>query len=153
MTIFDHNFVEFPELTNAQLELFQLTSPHVQIVEDFDATVVKVVDGDTVRLRTAFRDFDFPLRLLDIDAPELGQGGREAKVWLTDRLLGQKIKVLINPSNRVGKFGRLLGHIMSKGLSVAEEMLFLGLVKPFGLLKEGEPEPAGKIFRLSQWLS
>ena len=73
-----HDFTSFPELTKRQIEEFGFTSPHPQITEDFRATVVKVHDGDTVTLRTDFRDFDFPLRLLDIDAKELNEGGESA---------------------------------------------------------------------------
>ena len=87
--MFDHDFKKFPELTKAQLELFALTSPHLQLTEDFFATVVKVHDGDTVTLRIPERDFDFPLRFLDIDAPEMNDGGEVARDWLSDQVLGQ----------------------------------------------------------------
>ena len=66
---FEHDFHEYPELTNAQMAQHQFSSPHEQITSDFRAEVVRVHDGDTITLRTGFRDFDFPLRLLDIDAP------------------------------------------------------------------------------------
>ena len=71
----DHDFKNFPELTNSQLKVFYFDSPHKQITEDFVATVVKVTDGDTVRLETDFRAFTFPLRMAEIAAPELGEGG------------------------------------------------------------------------------
>ena len=137
MTYFDHDYVNFPELTNSQLDVLQFSSPHPQITEDFFATVVKVHDGDTVTLNTSFRDFDFPLRLLDIDAPELSEGGEEAKKWLESKLLLKEVVVLIDSSNRVGKYGRLLGRILSDGLIVGEEMLHLGLVSEFGAKDEG----------------
>ena len=73
--VFEHDDKAFPELTNKQLEEFGFSSPHEQITRDFFAVVVKVVDGDTVTLRAEFRDFNFPLRLLDIDAPEMNEGG------------------------------------------------------------------------------
>lgn len=129
--MFEHDYKNFPELTNQQLEVLQFTSPHKQITEDFDAVVVKVHDGDTLTLRADFRDFDFPCRLVDIDAPELNEGGQKAKEWLEQKLLLKKVKVLINSKKRVGKYGRLLGSIMLNGLEVSEEMLQLGLVKKF----------------------
>ena len=135
--VFEHDYKNFPELSKAQLEEFQFTSPHKQITEDFEAVVVKVHDGDTVTLRTDFRDFDFPLRFLDIDAPELNEGGQEAEEWLNALLLNKNVKILINPYNRVGKYGRLLGKVLFNGLDVGEEMLHLALVKPFGSKKEG----------------
>jgi len=135
--VFEHDYQRYPELTNAQLEVLGLSSPHEQITEDFHAKVVKVHDGDTVTLRASFRDFDFPLRLLDIDAPEMNEGGLEAKEWLSSRLLFREVDVLIDSSNRVGKYGRLLGRILSDGLIVGDEMVHLGLVARFGKKNEG----------------
>lgn len=146
--MFEHDYKKFPELTNSQLQVLQLSSPHVQITEDFEAVVVKVHDADTITLKTEFRDFNFPLRILDIDAPELSEeSGKEAQTWLETRLLNESVQVIINKSQRVGKYGRLLGHVMHRGLSVAEEMLHLGIVKKFGERREGEPEPISKILR------
>ena len=51
--VFEHDFEEFPELTNRQIDEFGFTSPHKQLTEGFEATVVKVHDGDTKRLITA----------------------------------------------------------------------------------------------------
>ena len=89
----EHDFKKFPELTNRQLEEMQFDSPHRQITANFGADVVKVHDGDTITLRTDFRDFDFPLRFLDIDALELGEGGEETRDWLKIRLLKESIWV------------------------------------------------------------
>ena len=103
--MYEHDYNKNPELSDAQLEMLQFSSPHQQITEDFNAIVVKVHDGDTITLQTTFRDFNFPLRFLDIDAPEMSEGGDIAKEWLTNRLLGEHIKVEINKKNRVGKYG------------------------------------------------
>ena len=70
-----HDFVKFPELTNSQMDLYYFESPHKQLSEDFQAEVVKVHDGDTITLRCAERSFDFPLRIINIAAPELNQDG------------------------------------------------------------------------------
>lgn len=135
--VFQHDFKQFPELTNAQLALFQFSSPHKQILRDFDAEIVKVHDGDTVTARVDFRDFDFPVRLSSIDAPELNEGGDVARDWLEGQILGKKVMVLVDFNNRVGKYGRLLGTILNNGMSVGDEMMHLGLVKPFGSKNEG----------------
>lgn len=149
--MFDHDFKAYPELTNTQLETLRFVSPHLQIEEDFDAVVEKVHDGDTVTLITSQRDFSFPLRLLDIDAPELNAGGDVARDWMRERLEGETVHVLIDPKNRVDKYGRLLGRIISRGLNVGEEMIYLGLVVPFGLKNEGGVPGVEKTFRLGQW--
>lgn len=147
----DHDFERFPELTNSQLNDLLFLSPHPQITEDFEGRVEKVHDGDTVTLSTLGRSFSFPLRLLDIDAPELNDGGKAAGDWLRARILGKRVMVLIDPKNRVGKYGRLLGRIISDGLDVGDEMLRLGMVLPFGSKKEGEPVDLDKLFSLRQW--
>ena len=148
----EHDYVRFPELTTKQLQEFGLTSPHVQIVEDFFATVVKVHDGDTVTLRVKFRDFDFPLRLLEVDAPEMNSGGEVARDWLRGRILEKEVMVMIDRENRVGKYGRLLGRILHSGMDAGQEMLYLGLVKPFGARSEGQLPIMEKELSVSQWL-
>lgn len=147
----EHDFRRFPELSNAQLEQMPFSSPHPQITEDFEAVVDKVVDGDTVRLTTSFRDFSFPLRLLDIDAPELSEGGEETADWLRSKMLGSRVSVIIDRNNRVGKYGRLLGRILHDGQDVGEEMLSSGRVVAFGEKNEALPDPISKIFALRQW--
>jgi len=149
--VFEHNFKDFPELTNKQLGEIGFTSPHVQITEDFTATVIKVTDGDTIRLRTDFRDFDFPLRLLNIDAPELNEGGEEAAEFLRGQIEGEEVNVKINIQNRVGKFGRLLGEVVSSGINVGESLVRLGYAVPFGKKNEGQAPDINKMFRENQW--
>lgn len=147
--VFDHDFNKFPELTNSQMVTEEFNSPHKQIKEDFIATVIRVVDGDTVRLTTNFRDFDFPLRLLDINAPELNEGGQNTKTWLKNKIEGQEVMIQIDPSNRVGRYGRLLGRILYNGLDVGLEMLSLFLVTRFG--QQPLIPNLDKELRLSKW--
>jgi len=120
-----HDFLNFPELTNSQMDLYYFESPHKQITESFSATVVKVHDGDTVTLRWEERNFDFPLRISNIAAPELKEtGGKDSQSWLEDILLNEEIQIIINPNKRVEKWGRLLGTILFNGLDVGEESIF-----------------------------
>lgn len=135
----EHDFVRFPELTNKQMQEMQFKSPHKQIYEDFICDVVKVIDGDTIRVRWAQRDFDFPVRLLDIDAPEVNEkGGLESKLWLKGRIEGERVMVHIEKSRRVDKWGRLLGHVYSRGLNVGQAAVWLGKAIPFGQRNERE---------------
>lgn len=149
--VFEHDFDAFPELSNKQLETLKFISPHSQIEEDFEAEVVKVTDGDTVTLRTSFRDFDFPLRLLDIDAPELSEGGEASKAWLKNMIEGKKVSIMMNRDKRVGKYGRLLGQIIFGGINVGEIALSLGYAVPFGTKNQHLPQPIDKMFRVQQW--
>lgn len=138
----EHDWVNFPELRNDELDELLLVSPHFQIVMDFEALVVRVHDGDTVTLRIEERDFDFPLRFLSIDAPELSTGaqGEEAREFLKGLVEGREVYVKVDPLNRVEKFGRLLGDLIVDGLNVGETMVQLGYAFPFERRREGEIE-------------
>ena len=144
-----HDYKNFPELTNRQMETEQFNSPHPQITEDFYALVVKVTDGDTIRVSTPSRDFDFPIRFLDVDAPEMNEGGAEARNWLKSRIEGEEVEVKIDINNRVDKWGRLLGRVFHRGMIIGEEMGYLGLVLPYGARNEGEVPHIGR--QLLKW--
>jgi len=116
-----HDFKRFPELTNSQMGFYYLDSPHQQIMEDFWGKVVKVTDGDTIRIKTNFRDFHFPIRFSNILAAELNEkGGKESQSWLENQILNQEVEIIIDQKNRVGKWGRLLGKVRYKGLDMGE---------------------------------
>lgn len=146
-----HDFKQFPELTNSQMVVYYFQSPHKQIVEDFGAKVVHVMDGDTIRLRWFARDFDFPLRFLDINAPEMNEGGQVAKSWLEKQILNENVNILINKKNRVDKWGRLLGKVFFKGEDLGETMLQLRLVTSFDKRNEGKIPNINKMLRISKW--
>ena len=147
-----HDFEKFPELTNRQLEEMQFESPHPQITEDFHAAVVKVHDGDTITLRTDFRVFDFPLRFLGIDAPEMNAGGEVARDWLRGRILKSIVQIKIDIKNRVDKYGRLLGKVFFGGLDIGEEELNLGYAVPFARRNEGKLPNIDKELNIKKWL-
>jgi endonuclease YncB( thermonuclease family) len=133
------DFKKFPELTNSQMELYYWESPHKQIVEDFEAKVIKVTDGDTIRVITEFRDFDFPVRMLDIDSPELDtEDGERAKDWLEERILNEDVTIRIKRKQRVGKFGRLLGRIIHGGIDLNEMSISMGHATKFKNRNEGK---------------
>jgi len=149
-----HDFKRFPELTNSQLDIYYFESPHKQIFEDFRCEVIKVHDGDTITVRWFERDFDFPIRLLGIDAPELSEEkGAESKYWLESLILNKKVDIEIDPKNRVEKYGRLLGNIIFNGINLGEEEVNLGKAKPFAQRTEGKIPELNKELRISQWLT
>tara|TARA_Y100000310_G_C20390115_1_gene672333 strand:+ start:149 stop:619 length:471 start_codon:yes stop_codon:yes gene_type:complete len=134
----EHDFKNFPELTNRQMERFYFQSPHKQITEDFNAKVVRVIDGDTVELQTNFRDFNFPLRMLNMAAAELDEkGGLESAKWLAERLNGKEVQIVVDPKNRVEKWGRLLGHILLFGMNIGEESRMNGKAVSWEERKDG----------------
>ena len=142
----------FPELRNSEMVMYYFQSPHKQILEDFRANVVKVIDGDTIRVKWAERDFEFRVRFLGTDAPELNErGGLESKAWLEGRLLGQDVDIEIDSANRVGKFGRILGKIRHGGFDVNEESIRMGWAKPFDAKDEGKIIDINKLLKLERW--
>lgn len=147
MMVNEHDFKKFPELTDTQMELLYHKSPHRQILEDFQATVTKVIDGDTLELYWKGRDFTFPLRMLDINAPEMNEPqGKEVQSWLELKILDKKVDIVIDPKQRVGKWGRLLGKVIHRGLDIGEFMMILGKVTSFEARDEGTRP------RRDQWL-
>lgn len=87
---------------------------------EYKASVVKVVDGDTV-------DFDLDLgfylkirvrlRLAGIDTPEVRgtekEAGLKAKAFV-ERLLGGATEIVVRTGKETGKFGRWIGDIFLK---------------------------------------
>lgn len=132
-----HNFKKYPELTNRQMELYYSQSPHQQITEDFMARVVKVTDGDTIRVFTSFRNFTFPIRLSNIASPELNErGGLESQQWLEKEILGKEVEIVIDYKNRVEKWGRLLGSIFFGGMDMGEESIANGFSVRFDEIQD-----------------
>jgi len=133
----EHDFKKFPELTNAQMDLHYWESPHKQIMEDFTAKVVKVTDGDTIRVEWTERDFNFPIRLLDIDAPEMNfDSGKRSQKWLEDLILGKEVDVIIEENQRVDKWGRLLGVVLFEGMNIGELSMGESMSVAFGRSQE-----------------
>ena len=95
--------------------------------DDYLATCVRVIDGDTVDLADAEQRLH-RVRIVGMDAPELGQPyGRTAKSALAELILHKEIQVL--PAG-VDKYGRELAQLRydtSFGqLDVAETMISNG---------------------------
>jgi endonuclease YncB( thermonuclease family) len=142
-----HNFEEFPELTNSQLQTEYFNSPHKQITEDFFAVVEEVTDGDTVKLNWDERDFIFPMRLAGVNTKELNEGGESAKEWMKLQVEGEECLILIDKNNRVDKYGRLLGRLVNRGLDMSEALVNVGHATKF------EDRNAGALFDTAKELN
>ena len=91
-----HDFKNFPELTNRQMQVYYFESPHRQITEDIRVKVVKVTDGDTIRVEWNERDFNFPIRIAYLDAPELDEtNGERSQKWLSSRILNEEVALKV----------------------------------------------------------
>lgn len=145
------DFNDRPELPTSMMDIYYFSSPHKQIFEDFDAEIVKVIDGDTVTLRTKFRDFDFPLRFHGTNAKELGEGGEAAADYLERILDGEQVRIGIDPTNRVGKWGRLLGIVFHRGINMNNVMIQQGKSTTFDNRNEGKIPDIAKELSLKKW--
>ena len=127
-----HDFKLFPELTNSQLQFYYFESPHRQITEDFWGEVVDVHDGDTIKVKWSERKKPIVVRLLGIAAAELDEvGGKESQSWLEEQILGEYLQIKIDPKLRVGKWGRILGTIISFGMNINQTSIENGYSEVF----------------------
>lgn len=91
--------------------------------QEFDASVIAVMDGDTVMVLHEGKKIK--IRLANIDAPELAQPfGKESRLSLVARVL--KKQVHIN-SRAVDTYGRLIAELRVNGVNVNAEMVRSGL--------------------------
>ena len=89
--------------------------------------VSRVVDGDTVWVKTAAGRKPLKVRIAGIDAPEICQpGGLVSRDALRSRLLGQTVKVAQSSSRRRDDFGRLLASIDLQGEDLGRWMVSNG---------------------------
>lgn len=101
------------------------------VVAPEGATVTRVGDGDTLDVREGDR-----IRLLQIDAPELGQGecyAQEARREL-ERLAGPGTRVALERDERLDdrdRYGRLLRYVLAGGMNVNLELVRRGAAAPY----------------------
>ena len=95
------------------------------------ATVTRIGDGDTLDLRTGGR-----VRLVQIDAPELGEGecyARDSKREL-ERLAppGEQIELESDPElDDTDRYGRLLRYVLVADTNVNVELVRRGAATPY----------------------
>jgi len=151
--VFEHDWKNFPELSNSQMDELYFLSPHKQITENIRVKVIKVHDGDTITVQWNERDFNFPVRIVEIDAPELNRpGGHRARDFLKGHIEGDLVELLIDPENRVEKWGRLLADVNAGGFVVSELMLSSGHALPFERRRETELPLIAKEMNIQKWL-
>ena len=90
------------------------------------AEVVQVVDGDTIEVRLPDGRLE-RVRLIGIDAPELGEpGSEEATARLAELVEGEQIRMEADVSDR-DRFDRLLRYVMVGDVFVNEALVREGL--------------------------
>ena len=127
-----HDFKRFPELTNSQMQFYYFDSPHRQITEDFMGEVVKITDGDTIHVKWSEREKPVVVRFIDTAAPELDEeGGLKSAKWLERQIMGEYVRIQMEPKLRVGKWGRIIGRIIHMGIDINQMSIEAGMAVPF----------------------
>jgi micrococcal nuclease len=114
---------------------------------DFNrAKVIKVYDGDSVTIAAKYfnKICKFEVRIVGIDCDEIKGGtsetkynGKLAKSFVTDMILNKIVDIgILNGRVFEGKvikekYGRLLAVIKVDGKSVADELIRVGLARPY----------------------
>lgn len=90
---------------------------------EFEAKVVRVLDGDTIEV--LFDNQTRKVRLAQIDAPEKSQAfGQRSKQSLSDLVFGKHIQVSVETKDR---YGRLVGRIYCGSIDVNAEQIRKGM--------------------------
>lgn len=90
-----------------------------------DATVTRVIDGDTLVVTPAKGGAAVQVRLLDIDAPELCQEwGEESRRYLGEQVMGQTVRLDVRPgaAGRDSQ-GRLLATVFVADANINVRMV------------------------------
>ena len=96
-------------------------------------TVTKVVDGDTIHVRSGYAIIK--VRLACIDSPELKQpGGLEAKEALTTALGNNRVQLDITS---IDQYGRTVAEVYVNNTNVNKAMVFYGQAHFYEQYKDG----------------
>lgn len=121
--------------------------------ETLEASVVDVIDGDTVEVRPAAGDTD-TVRLLGVDTPEvhgpnepaeyegvpdtdpgadcLRAAGLEASEFLQRRLGGEPVRLVLDPAaDRRDRYGRLLAYVHHDGVDLNRRLVADGRARVY----------------------
>lgn len=102
-----------------------LLLPHLAFSASFTGTVVRVPEGDMIRVLNA--GIPKEVRLSDIDCPEEGQAyGAEARKYAAMAVLGKIVTVKVSG---VDQEGRIIGEVrlLMSGRNLNRELLQAGL--------------------------
>jgi endonuclease YncB( thermonuclease family) len=98
---------------------------------DFNAQVVRIVDGDTIQVIDS-NGVNFKIRLLGIDTPELKQRfGYESSLSLKKIIDGKSVIIISKPEKNkpytLGRYKRIIGKIILNGKDINLEMVQKGM--------------------------
>ncbi|MCF6411643.1 5'-nucleotidase C-terminal domain-containing protein [Pseudalkalibacillus salsuginis] len=119
------------------LRLLEDQPPAPQPEETYEATVERVVDGDTVRINDPVLGAT-NVRMLSIDTPETNYNGHsqgehaEAATAELQRMLPAGTEITLEVGEEpLDSYGRLLAHVHKGDMDVNKEMVRLGRAVPY----------------------
>ena len=116
-----------------------------EIPDQIVGKVTGVYDGDTFWI-----DNKYKVRLVGIDAPEEGtDAGLKSRNFLRDMILNKNITCDVDPLNKVGAYGRVLGYCSVDGVNINKEMIKTLNAKPLieGRNKYVDPDELKKLYQ------
>jgi len=106
-------------------------------MNEYNAKIVKVVDGDTYvsEISLGFSlTLNAKIRLAKVNCPELPTPeGEKAKAWAIANLEGKSVKI---QTKSYDKYGRVLAAVQLDGKDVGETLLSEGLAEKYLGLEE-----------------
>ena len=110
---------------------------------DFNAEVVRIIDGDTTDVLDG-NNQKLRIRLLGIDSPESEQPfGYESSLYLKKILNGKSVKIISKPDKNkpytLGFFKRVIGKVMLNDRDINLEMIEKGMAWHFKKYKKSQP--------------
>jgi micrococcal nuclease len=110
---------------------------------DFNADIVRIIDGDTIDVVDG-NNKKLRIRLLGIDAPESEQPfGHESSTHLKKILNGKSITIISKPDRNkpytLGHYKRVIGKIILNGRDINLEMIEKGMAWHFKKYKNNQP--------------
>lgn len=89
--------------------------------EELSGRIIKVADGDTATLLSQDGTRKYKIRFFGMDAPESSQEfGRESGNALKEKILGEKVKVLVV---NIDRYGRSVGKVYKEERYINQEMI------------------------------
>ncbi len=108
-------------------------APQVQGKKEQLYEVARVIDGDTIKIKT--ENGEQSVRLIGIDTPEIGNNNSkrecfalEAKQFLTERINGKLVRLMADETQQnYDRYGRLLRYVFAEdGTSINRLLLLEG---------------------------
>lgn len=138
VSVLPHKFVNHTVSPNSQENVNAFTGKNFETFQketNYELTVHKVIDGDT--LVAEYNGVEFKIRLLLVDAPETGKGNRIAQPYANEAKKAlesiiqkaKKVEGRFDKGDYTDRYGRALMYVTVDGETVQEKLLKKSLVR------------------------